>query len=284
VASTTTPKKPDRPRLGRTAKASVSRWSEGAREERDDRLAVEEPLEIRLAGKRVAVVMRSPGEDKELAPGFLFTEGILKDSSAVSGIEPIPDPKNPWICNVINVALKPGAKVSRSGWQRNFAASSSCGLCGKLTIQSVHLHAPAVQDDLEVSVEILYSLPERLRAAQPGFDATGGLHAAALFDERGELLLVREDIGRHNAVDKIVGAALLAGQIPLSRRILLVSGRASFEIVQKALMARIPFVAAVSAASQLAVDLARSSAMGLAGFLRGSSMNLYSGDFRVRVP
>ncbi len=123
MASTTTPKKPDRPRLGRTAPARVSRWSEGAREEREDRLAVEEPLEIRLAGKRVAVVMRSPGEDKELAPGFLFTEGILKDPWAISGIEPIPDPKNPWICNVIEVRLKPGARVSRSGWQRNFAAS-----------------------------------------------------------------------------------------------------------------------------------------------------------------
>lgn len=282
--STTTPRKAERAGLGPTAAARVSRLGPGGRQEREDRLAVEEPLEIRLSGKRVAVVMRSPGEDKELAVGFLYTEGILKDPSALSDLEPIPDPKNPRVCNIINVVLKPGAPISRRGWQRNFAASSSCGLCGKLTIASVHQHAPAVEDDLSVSAEILYSLPDKLRAAQSGFDETGGLHAAALFDESGELLAVREDIGRHNAVDKLVGAALLAGGLPLSRRILLVSGRASFEIVQKALMARIPLVAAVSAASNLAVDLARSSAIGLAGFLRGNSMNLYAGESRVSYP
>jgi FdhD protein len=281
VASTTTPKKTERAIFGRTSRARVTQFSPGARDEKEDRLAVEEPLEIRLQGKRVAVVMRSPGEDPELAAGFLYTEGILRDPSSVAEVRPIPDPKNPWISNVIDVALRPGAKFSRRGWQRNFAASSSCGLCGKLTIESVRRHAPALEDDLSVSPAILYSLPDRLRAAQSGFDQTGGLHAAGLFDEHGALLAVREDIGRHNAVDKLVGAALFAGEMPLSRRILLVSGRASFEIVQKALMARIPFVAAISAASQLAVELAQGSAMGLAGFLRGRSMNLYAGEFRV---
>jgi FdhD protein len=245
---------------------------------------VEEPLEIRLDGKPVAVVMRTPGErgeDHELAVGFLFTEGILKGKEEVVDVVHRRDPKHPQLCNVVDVTPTPGVELSRRGWQRNFVSSSSCGLCGKLTIESVRLHAPPVADDLRVAADVLYSLPDKLRTAQAGFEETGGVHAAGLFDPQGRLLVVREDIGRHNAVDKIVGAALLSDELPLSNRILMVSGRASFEIVQKALMARIPFLAAVSAASDLAVDLAASSSMGLAGFLRGTSMNLYTGSHRL---
>jgi FdhD protein len=174
------------------------------------------------------------------------------------------------------------AKSKKRGWQRNFVSASSCGLCGKLTIESVRLEAPPVtKDPLRVGPEVLAALVDKMRAGQEGFDETGGIHGAGLFDEGGNLLFVREDIGRHNAVDKIVGAALLKDELPLSEKILVVSGRASFEIVQKALMARIPFVAAVSAASSLAVELAESSGMGLVGFLRGSSMNVYAGSHRI---
>ena len=274
-------KSPTRQRDARATSTSVARLRQRGREECEDRVAVEEPLEIRLAGKSVAVVMRSPGEDHELAVGFLFTEGILKGKEEVSRVEHCTDPKNPKLCNVINVTPAAGVKLSERGWQRNFVSSSSCGLCGKLTIESVHLHAPAVDDDLCVSTRVLLSLPDQLRSRQEGFDETGGLHAAGLFDEDGKLLLLREDIGRHNAVDKIIGAALLNGLLPLRGRVLMVSGRTSFEIVQKALMARIPFVAAVSAASSLAVELAKSSELGLVGFLRGGSMNVYAGSHRI---
>ena len=261
----------------------ISRIRGQNREDREDRLAVEEPLEIRLRGKRVAVVMRTPGEDGELAAGFVFTEGIVKNPADVSRLEPRPDPRNPVVCNVMDVSLRAGARVNRAGMERNFTATSSCGLCGKLRIESIHLHAPPLSDDLVVSAETLYALPDKLRAAQAGFEETGGLHAAGLFDAEGRFLLAREDIGRHNAVDKVIGAELLAGRLPLSGRILLVSGRASFEIVQKALMARIPLVAAVSAPSHLAVELSRSSHLGLVGFLRGNSFNVYSGAARITV-
>jgi FdhD protein len=244
-------------------------------------VAVEEPLEIRLGSKSVAVVMRSPGEDHELAVGFLFTEGILKGKKEVSRIGHCRDPKNPKLCNVISVTPEGNVDLDERGWQRNFVSSSSCGLCGKLTIESVHLHAPAIEDGFRVSSEVLLRIPDRLRSGQAGFDETGGLHAAGLFDREGRLLSVREDIGRHNAVDKIIGAALLNDELPLCDRLLMVSGRTSFEIVQKALMARIPFVAAVSAASSLAVELAESSDMGLVGFLREDSMNVYAGARRI---
>ena len=274
-------KAPVRQRNARATSTPVVRLRQRGREEYEDRVAVEEPLEIRLGGKSVAVVMRSPGEDRELAAGFLFTEGILKGKEELSRVEHRRDPKNPRLCNVINVTPKAGVNLSERGWQRNFVSSSSCGLCGKLTIESIHLHAPAVDDDFRVSTRVLLSLPDQLRSRQEGFDETGGLHAAGLFDKNGRLLLLREDIGRHNAVDKIIGAALLNGLLPLGDRVLMVSGRTSFEIVQKALMARIPFVAAVSAASSLAVELAESSDLGLVGFLRGESMNVYAGSHRI---
>ncbi len=253
-----------------------------SRESLRDRIAVEEPLEIRLNGKSVAVVMRSPGNDEELACGFLFTEGLLKGSAELESVGHRRDPRKSDHGNVVEVTSTDDSALAKRGWQRNFVSASSCGLCGKLTIESVRLQAPPLRgDDLQVSPGLLYGFVDKMRASQPGFDETGGIHAAGLFDREGNLLVVREDIGRHNAADKVVGAALLADTLPLSSRILVVSGRASFEIVQKALMARIPFVAAVSAASSLAVELAGSSGMALVGFLRGSSMNVYCGAERI---
>ena len=184
---------------------------------------------------------------------------------------------------MVDVITTGGVDLEKRGWQRNFVSASSCGLCGKLTIESVRLQVPSVRDDkLSVAPAILQALPAKMRAEQAGFDETGGLHAAGLFDRSGNLVMVREDIGRHNAVDKIVGARLLAGNMPLRDHILMVSGRTSFEIVQKALLARIPLVAAVSAASSLAVELAESCSMGLVGFLRDDSMNVYAGSDRIR--
>ena len=247
-----------------------------------DRIAVEEPLEIRLNGKSVAVVMRSPGNDEELACGFLLTEGLLKGKAELESVGHRRDRRKPDHGNVVDVVSTDGSALAKRGWQRNFVSASSCGLCGKLTIESVRLQAPPVRgDDFKVSPAILYRLVDKMRAGQSGFEETGGIHAAGLFDREGNLLILREDIGRHNAVDKVVGAALLADTLPLSGKILVVSGRSSFEIVQKALMARIPFVAAVSAASSLAVELAESSRMALVGFLRGNSMNVYCGAERI---
>jgi len=253
-----------------------------ARESRRDRIAVEEPLEIRLNGKSVAVVMRSPGNDEELACGFLFTEGLLKGKDELQSVGHRRDRRKTDHGNVVEVVSTDASALAKRGWQRNFVSASSCGLCGKLTIESVRLQAPPVHgDDLKVAPGVLYRLVDEMRAGQAGFDETGGVHAAGLFDREGKLLVLREDIGRHNAVDKVVGASLLEDALPLSGKILVVSGRSSFEIVQKALMARVPFVAAVSAASSLAVELAESSGMALVGFLRGNSMNVYCGAERI---
>ena len=227
--------------------------------------------------------MRSPGHDEELAAGFLCTESIIQSADEVESVAHRRDPKNPDLANVVDVITTGGVDLEKRGWQRNFVSASSCGLCGKLTIESVRLQVPSVRDDkLSVAPAILQALPAKMRAEQAGFDETGGLHAAGLFDRSGNLVMVREDIGRHNAVDKIVGARLLAGNMPLRDHILMVSGRTSFEIVQKALLARIPLVAAVSAASSLAVELAESCSMGLVGFLRDDSMNVYAGSDRIR--
>ncbi|TDI45062.1 MAG: formate dehydrogenase accessory sulfurtransferase FdhD [Acidobacteria bacterium] len=256
----------------------------GSRESLEDQIAVEEPLEIRLDGKSVAVVMRSPGNDEELAVGFLYTEAILKSRDELGGVELKQDPKNPELANVVEVTSAKGIDLEKRGWQRNFVSASSCGLCGKLTIESVRLHVPSVRKDaLQVSAELLRALPDKMRSQQAGFDETGAIHAAGLFDRDGNLLIIREDIGRHSAVDKVIGTAFLADELPLSERVLMVSGRSSFEIVQKALMARIPMVAGVSAASSLGVDLAQSCGMALVGFMRGSSMNVYTGSDRITL-
>ncbi|HSF14324.1 MAG TPA: formate dehydrogenase accessory sulfurtransferase FdhD [Vicinamibacteria bacterium] len=272
-------------RDNRSVAAPVERIERSKRTAHHDQLAIEEPLEIRLDDKSVAVVMRTPGHDEELAVGFLLTEGILHKREELVSVGPRRINKRPDLGNVINVVSGKQVNLKKRGWQRNFVSASSCGLCGKLTIESVRLQAPSVADDeLRVSATLLRTLPDRMRSAQDGFDETGGVHAAGLFDVNGDLLVLREDIGRHNAVDKVVGASFLENALPLRGRILLVSGRASFEIVQKALMARIPFVAAVSAASSLAVDLSRELGMTLVGFLRGETMNIYTGSERVGEP
>lgn len=273
-------------RIG-AAVMTVPTWrvEDGRTTERPDELAVEEPLEIRLAfdqdGRRmrrgISVTMRTPGHDGELAIGFLFTEGILASADQVADIEE-------WgRGNVVRVGLAPGVSVDLARLERHFYAASSCGVCGKAALEAVRVNsvvAPIAGRPI-VGAEVIRRLPETLRAAQGAFDRTGGLHAAALFAPEGRLIAVREDVGRHNALDKLIGASLLAGQVPLHDAILLVSGRASFELVQKAAIAGIPLLAAVGAPSSLAVELAREHGMSLIGFVRADRFNIYAGPDRV---
>jgi FdhD protein len=243
----------------------------------EDKLAVEEPLEIRIGRSPVAITMRTPGHDDELAAGFLLTENIIRKAQ---DIDSITGPKRN-LPNVVSIRLRRGLPFNRRRLNRYFYRSSSCGICGKTTLGAIAIKAKPVSSGFHISLDRLYALPQQLRSEQETFDETGGLHAAAIFDSRGESLFVREDVGRHNAVDKVIGAALLHGPWPLENHILMVSGRASFEIMQKALMARIPVVAAVSAPSSLAVALARKFKMTLAGFVRGRSCNIYAGAERI---
>jgi FdhD protein len=247
---------------------------------RTDYLAREEPLEIRVRGRSVAVTMRTPGHDRELAAGFLLTEGIVRRRADITAISECLAAESPE--NTLNVFLAPKVKLDFKQLTRHVFASSSCGLCGKASIEAVHQSFPPVEKTLEVAPEILAAMPARMRRAQRTFARTGGLHAAALGDSSGKLLVVREDIGRHNAVDKVLGLAFLDGGLPLDSHVLLVSGRASFEIMQKALAARIQIVAAISAPSSLAVEFAKESGQTLIGFLRGNTMNVYCGVERVR--
>ena len=249
-----------------------------------DALATEEPLEIRvdspgLEQRRVAVTMRTPGHDFELAAGFLFTEGIVSAQTDVRSVRYCDVPREEQQYNVVTVDLR-GA-YDPELLQRNFYTTSSCGVCGKASLDSISVRCAPVAEGPEVSESVVVALPDRLRDAQRVFDRTGGLHAAGLFDTAGTLLELREDVGRHNAVDKLVGRALLAGELPLSGRVLMVSGRLSFEIVQKAAVAGIPIVAAVSAPSSLAVDAARRFGMTLAGFVRDGRFNVYTGGERI---
>ena len=246
-----------------------------------DAVAVEEPLEIRVGGRSVAVTMRTPGHDEELAAGFLLTEGVIRSSADVSEIAHCQSGDARRTGNVVNVFLASGVEVDFQRLTRHVFASSSCGLCGKAAIDSIIQTYPAMNSSLRVSTDVLETLPTKLRDAQKAFDATGGLHAAALFDATGRMLVAREDVGRHNAVDKVVGWALKQRLVPLAGCVLLVSGRVSYEIVQKALAAGLPMVCAVSAPTSLAVELARESGLTLVGFLRGRTMNLYSGVWRV---
>jgi len=272
--------------MGRvTARRPVLRINEHGTRTRPDTLAAEEPLEIRIDGRALSVTMRTPGHDVELAHGFLLTEGVIGDvedlRSARYCDSPGPDGRNTY--NVLDVQLAPGVQPPDTSVERNFYTTSSCGVCGKAALDSVKLstrHSPA-GDELRLSPEVLAELPDRLRAAQKVFDSTGGLHAAALFDSAGQLLVCREDVGRHNAVDKVLGWAVLQGRVPLAGTVLMVSGRASFELVQKAAMAGVPALAAVSAPSSLAAELAEEQGMTLVGFLRGSSMNVYTGAERI---
>jgi FdhD protein len=255
----------------------------GERILRDDELAVEEPLEIRIAGRSLAVTMRTPGHDAELVAGFLHAERVIDGPDDLDVIAHYAGPDDdPRTGNVINVLLRrPGPALTKR-LERNFFTSSACGLCGKATIDAIGLDLPPVVSSLTVSIDTLYALEPVLSAAQTTFARTGGLHAAGLFDASGRLLVLREDVGRHNAVDKVVGRMLQDRALPLDRHILLVSGRASFEIIQKALVARIPVVAAVSAPSSMAVHLAQASGMTLVGFLRRGRLNVYAGQERVR--
>ncbi|MFD3550119.1 formate dehydrogenase accessory sulfurtransferase FdhD [Streptomyces sp. NPDC058655] len=276
--------------MGRvTERRRVVRIRNGVAGVRPDTLVAEEPLEIRLNGRPLAITMRTPGDDFALAVGFLVSEGVLGaagDVRAVTYCEgAAEDGSNTY--NVVNVQLAAGVPVPDITLERNVYTTSSCGLCGKASLDAVRtatrFPGATAGDPVRVGAELLGRLPDRLRAAQKVFDRTGGLHAAGLFTAEGELLDVREDVGRHNAVDKIVGRALQAGRLPLAGAVLLVSGRASFELAQKAVMAGIPVLAAVSAPSSLAVDLALESGMTLVGFLRGPDMNVYAGEERITV-
>ena len=245
-----------------------------------DVLATEEPLEIRVHGRSVAVTMRTPGHDRELAAGFLLTEGIIRGRKDVIEIMHCQAAAAPE--NTLNVFLAPSLKLDFARLTRHVFATSSCGLCGKASIEAVHQNFPPVASDITVAARTLFGLPRQMIQAQQAFAQTGGLHAAAVFGAEGELVVLREDVGRHNAVDKVLGHGLLEGRLPFASHILLVSGRASFEIMQKALAARVPVVCAVSAPSSLAVEFARASRQTLVGFLRGEGMNLYAGAARVR--
>ncbi|MFF5503858.1 formate dehydrogenase accessory sulfurtransferase FdhD [Streptomyces roseolus] len=275
--------------MGRvTERRRVTRIRGGAVSTRPDTLVAEEPLEIRLNGKPLAITMRTPGDDFALAAGFLVSEGVLASAADVRSIVYCAGAKEDGTnsYNVVDVGLAPGVPVPDITLERNVYTTSSCGLCGKASLDAVRTTARfpiADNPPVRVSPALLSALPDRLRAAQKVFDTTGGLHAAALFTEDGELLDVREDVGRHNAVDKLVGRALREDLLPLDRAVLLVSGRASFELAQKAVMAGIPVLAAVSAPSSLAVDLAAEAGLTLVGFLRGPDMNLYTRPDRVTL-
>jgi FdhD protein len=240
----------------------------GGRSERD-RVAVEEPLEIRIGGRPVAVTMRTPGHDEELALGFCLSEGLRPRGAR------LPDD---LATNTVEVDA-PGFDPERL--QRSFYTSSSCGVCGKGALEAVAVEAPRVESQLRVSLELVSSLPERLRRAQATFEATGGLHATGLFDGEGTLLCVREDVGRHNALDKVVGWAFSAGLLPLAEALLCVSGRLSFELVQKASVVACPILVAVGAPSSLAVELAADRGITLCGFVRGGSANVYTEPWRI---
>ncbi|PZW18163.1 FdhD protein [Thermosporothrix hazakensis] len=266
----------------RVARGTVTHWQEATMQEREDMLAVEEPFEVRVNGESLAVIMRTPGHDAELAAGFLFTEGVLHAPSAIAEIQAAVDADGLPQPNVVDVRLQPGITPARPGGERRFAVSSSCGLCGKNSIADLVQDVPPLASDrVRISTTVLYRLPDLLREQQAVFSHTGSLHAAGLFSLDGDPLLLREDVGRHNAVDKLIGYGLLHQQFPFERSILLVSGRTSFEILQKALKARIPCVAAISAPSSLAVELAQQANITLIGFLRGRSMNVYAHPERL---
>jgi FdhD protein len=259
----------------------VEQWEDGETKHVQDYLAVEEPLEIRIGETPISVTMRTPGHDLELAAGFLLTEGIITCGPDLKNLQTIPSAS---AGNTVVAELAVERAFDESELQRNFFAASSCGICGKATIDSIRVRGvKAPNQKFKIDAEILCLLPEKLRDSQAVFGRTGGLHAAGLFTSDGELLVVREDIGRHNAVDKIVGWALSAQKLPLSECVLMVSGRGGFEIVQKTLMAGIPVLASVSAPSSLAVQTAREFGMTLVGFLRGQRFVVYSGGQKIKA-
>ena len=248
-------------------------------EQRSDPVVVEEPLEIRLDDEPIAVTLRTPGDDLELAAGFLFSENVVADPAAIASIAHCPDAPN-----VVEVRTEPGAPGVNAPPPRAFAATASCGICGKTAIDQVRLRTPSVSaDPLRVRASLLAALPDRLSSAQTLFHETGALHAAALFDSAGELVCLREDVGRHNAVDKLIGWAALGERLPLCGHLLLLSGRCGFELVQKSLAAEIPLVAAISGTSSLAASLAEEAGQTLVAFLRPPRMNVYTHAERVET-
>jgi FdhD protein len=260
----------------------VSEWDDGKVRRKGDFLAAEEPLEIRVGENPLSVTMRTPGHDLELAAGFLFTEGLVQRREQIAAIKKAARDDAPNRGNVVEVELSADAAPDFVKMQRHFFAASSCGICGKASIDSVRsrlLQPP--NPAFRLDPELLVRLPDALRSSQDVFERTGGLHAAALFDSRGALLVLREDIGRHNAVDKVIGWALREGRVPLSESVMLVSGRGGFEIVQKAIVGGLPVVASVSAPSSLAVQLARELRLTLIGFLRGRRFVVYAGEERI---
>lgn len=273
-----------------TARRRVTRITVGQpARTREDVLAVEEPLEIRVGGRSLAITMRTPGHDVDLAIGFLVSEGVIGRGDDVRTARYCAGATDEGVntYNVLDVALSPGVPAPDPSLERNFFTTSSCGLCGKASIDAVRTSSrySVADDDFRLDPALLVTFPDRLRAQQAVFERTGGLHAAGLFDARtGEMLVLREDVGRHNAVDKVVGWAAKEGLIPLRSMVLMVSGRASFELTQKASMAGIPMLAAVSAPSSLAAELATELGMTLVGFLRGDSMVVYSGARRLADP
>ncbi|TQM69428.1 FdhD protein [Actinomadura hallensis] len=268
--------------MGRiTVRRPVLRLStSGSRGRRPDTLAVEEPLEIRVAGKPLTITMRTPGHDFDLVAGFLAAEGVIGGADDLATMRYCADTAEQ---NTLDVALAPGVAPPDDSMTRAFTTTSACGVCGKSTVEALRADRPydVAADPVRITPGVLAALPDRLRRAQRVFDRTGGLHAAGLFDAAGELLALREDVGRHNAVDKVIGWALRGGRLPLAGTVLMVSGRASFELTQKAMTAGVPVLAAVSAPSSLAVDLAEDAGMTLVGFLRGETMNVYTGAERI---
>ena len=257
----------------------VTRWNAGSLSEQSDELAVEEPLEIRVRGQAISVTMRTPGHDAELAAGFLLTEGLIHQAADVLRIEPCDRNE---AGNLLNVILAPEISVDFAKLTRHVFAASSCGLCGKATIDAIRANFPRVTSNVVIDAQTIAHMPQIMRQTQETFARTGGLHAAAIFDESGKLLVLREDVGRHNAVDKVLGWALMNEKLPLNNHVLLVSGRSSFEIMQKSLAAALPIVAAVSAPSSLAVEFANQSGQTLIGFLREGRMNVYTNVQRIR--
>jgi FdhD protein len=273
--------------------ARITRLEHGIARVTDDRVAIEEPLEIRLdfanaetrREKSVSITMRTPGNDRELAAGFLFGEGILRRAEDVAGIQgcgPVSGPHRGQ--NIVKVRLGDGARVSWPKLERHFYATSSCGVCGKASLDALEVEGVAAipREGFTIAGDLITELPARLRDRQDVFDQTGGLHAAALFDCDGQLIDIREDVGRHNAVDKLIGAQFLRGQVPLARHLLFLSGRASFELVQKAVVAGVPVIAAVGAPSSLAIELARRFDVTLLGFVREGRFNIYHGAWRIQ--
>lgn len=258
--------------MERISRVAVTRVRGDAREAADDVVVLEEPLEIRVGDRPVSVTMRTPGEDFELAAGFLFTESIVRDASEIESIRHWGSP------NVVRVALQENARVDLARLQRHFYSTSSCGVCGKTSIDALRVHATPIESGVRIDARVIERLPDALRERQQAFDATGAIHGAAIFAADGTLLRVAEDIGRHNAVDKVIGARFLEGG---GADVLVVSGRTSFEIVQKAVVAGIPMLAAVGAPSSLAVELAHEFQLTLLGFVRDGRFNVYAGGERI---